>query len=231
MDVLLTTAARKQATVITRAWDTDARGDAQALVAAAGDELPAPQWQWQHLWNTALWTTALGDAENLVAAFVVEELDIEFGIQVVSTQPFVERLAAARVAGIEAWTLDLKRIVGEVIDRGHREAMSVKQVADALQDMGVSTEKQAKLIARDQMIATSNEASYRGATAIAEPGDRKKWLHSNDARVRKTHRRVDEVPFDEPFNVGGHAADFPADSRLPADEAIGCRCTWILVPG
>ena len=54
----------------------------------------------------------------------------------------------------------------------------------------------------------------------------KEWVDSGDSRVRPSHREMDGQTraLDEPYDVRGFPARFPADPQLPARERIQCRC-------
>lgn len=56
----------------------------------------------------------------------------------------------------------------------------------------------------------------------------KRWVTQGDDRVRDKHASADgqEVPIDEPFEVGGELLMYPADTSLgaSADNVINCRC-------
>lgn len=67
----------------------------------------------------------------------------------------------------------------------------------------------------------STVESYRDAGAVG-----KGWLAEDDHRTRPTHREADgqTVPIGQPFQIDGHAADYPGDPDLPIDERIWCRC-------
>jgi len=60
----------------------------------------------------------------------------------------------------------------------------------------------------------------------------KEWASAEDARTRQSHAEADgqEVPLDEPFNVGGTSLMVPGDPNGPAKEIINCRCTVLHWP-
>lgn len=234
LEEILADVASTQLARIVRGYRRGAEASASsaALVAAAGD-LPAPPFEWRDLWNTAAWAAALEEAEMFVVEYIIDEMEVEFGIQVVAEQPFVASQAAAHVSEIEAWSDELKSTVGRLIDDGHRETLSVKQVADTLKEAGVRTQRQATLIARTEMVAASNAATHQGIRAIAEPGDMKVWIATSDQRTRDSHRKADgqKVPVGQPFIVGGKEGEYPGDSQFPVGERAACRCTFRLELG
>lgn len=86
----------------------------------------------------------------------------------------------------------------------------------------------AEMIARTETTSLSNALAE---TQWAETGlvQRKRWYSIGDNRTRASHRAVNgtEIPWEDDFTVGGHRAKRPHDPRLPASEAIGCRCRLI----
>lgn len=203
--------------------------------AVGAEALPAPWVQWSLWWDTLAWEEALAEAEWWITRFVIDELESEFAIAVTAEQPFVQGLAAETVNTIEAWSLELKQNVGRIIDQGHRDLMSVKQVAKAIEETGLADLRRATTIARTELVSASNTATYHGTMAIAEPGDMKVWAATSDERTRETHRDADgqRVPFDEPFSVGSSKLMHPGDRKSGAalKELVACRCSWYLLPG
>ena len=227
---ILADAVATQTRAIVTGFRQDADAAGRALVAAGPDD-PTPPLSWLQWWDDLLWAAALDEAEGFIALFVVEELG-GFGLQVAVEQPLVQGVAAAAVADLDSWSLELKTRVGQIVDQGFRESASVRDVAANLAEFGDLTVRRATTIARTEMIGASNAASFEGASMFAEPGDRRRWLATRDQRTRDTHRRADgqEVGFDEPFIVGGHQAMHPGDRSLPIEELASCRCSfqWIV---
>jgi len=64
------------------------------------------------------------------------------------------------------------------------------------------------------------------------------WVTAEDDRVRETHQRAGEqygmngtpgpISIEEDFEVGGFPAAAPQDPRLPAGEAVNCRCRRVV---
>ena len=225
LEEILADTVATQTRALTAGYRANALTTATPRSFATSDDVPAPAapW-WQRLWNALLWSTALDEAEEFVAVFVIEELDADFGIQVASEQPFVRGVAASHVADIEDWSLAMRRQVGEIIERGHVDSMSIPQVTELIEDAGLRFGKQATNVARTEMVSASNAASHAGASAFAEPGDTKKWLATSDSRTRDSHRKADDqvVPFDQPFIVGGAKLQHPGDRSGPLEEVINC---------
>lgn len=57
-------------------------------------------------------------------------------------------------------------------------------------------------------------------------GLHKEWCALLDDHARPTHAEAhgQVVGVDEDFDVGGYAASYPSDPRLPPKESVGCRC-------
>lgn len=222
---ILADAAAKQTRATIRAFKQET-----GALTASGE--PTPPVDPTRMWDPDLWDGALSEADGLIAGFVIGELETDFGIQVTSEQPFVQGVTVRLIEMIDSWSQAFKQLISRVVDDGHKNLKSVADVSKDLREAGVITKRSADTIARTQMIAASNEASHKGATAFAQPGDLRRWIATNDSRTRPDHRDMDgvEVPFDEPFIVGGHRAQFPGDRSLPPEQKIACRCSWVWVP-
>lgn len=89
----------------------------------------------------------------------------------------------------------------------------------------------ARRIARTEAHGAVEAGSY--AAALQNESDsgeswHKRWLATDDARTRVTHRVADgqTVPLREKFRVGGFMLDRPGDPLVIApQETINCRCT------
>lgn len=89
---------------------------------------------------------------------------------------------------------------------------------------------------RAQVIAVTevNRAANAGAYAAGLQAERdegvrmvKRWLTSDDRRVRDVHREVDgaEVAMQQPFHVGASLLMFPGDPIGLPHDVINCRCS------
>lgn len=103
----------------------------------------------------------------------------------------------------------------------------IEQLAARVRGVAGVSEARATLIARTEVIAASNAASYATAMLLDGPGVSKQWQATPDARTRETHRHADgqTVPLAAPFTVGGAALLFPGDLTGPVDEIANCRCS------
>lgn len=103
----------------------------------------------------------------------------------------------------------------------------IEQLAARVRGVAEVSEARATLIARTEVIAASNAASYATALLLDGPGVSKQWQATPDERTRETHRHADgqTVPLAAPFAVGGAALLFPGDPTGPVDEIANCRCS------
>lgn len=117
---------------------------------------------------------------------------------------------------------------------GMRQGESIPQLAERVRQAAGVTEPRGTMIARTEVISTSNGAAIAQArTAGVEMV--KEWIHTHDDRTRATHKNFSpanplgivhpRVPLSEPFIVGGFPLDFPGDPTGPPGQVINCRCS------
>ena len=84
-------------------------------------------------------------------------------------------------------------------------------------------------IARTQTTRLENKARIDAYSVGDKMGYTmvKEWVAVNDNRTRPAHRHANgqQVPLDQPFNVGGEELMYPGDSNGSASNIINCRCT------
>lgn len=104
---------------------------------------------------------------------------------------------------------------------------SIPEMAARIQAVAPVTEARATTIARTEVIAASNAGSFAQAQVLADPTMTKRWLATDDARTRETHRKADgqTVPLLAAFEVGGFPLMLPGDPTGPPEEVVNCRCT------
>lgn len=109
---------------------------------------------------------------------------------------------------------------------GFEAGESMDQMAARLRRSAGLSSRSSVLVARTSVIESSNYGSIAMARASGLQME-KEWIATPDLRTRPTHLAADgqRVPLNEPFTVGGYAADFPADPSLPPSERYRCRCT------
>jgi hypothetical protein len=111
--------------------------------------------------------------------------------------------------------------------------------------LGERSTKRAQVIAATELAGAKNGASVRLAsilsgTSLNDDGSVRQdtlghdpiklwkiWYATMDHRTRPTHAQANgqQVPINQPFDVGGSSLDYPGDPSGPGDEVIHCRCT------
>jgi len=127
-----------------------------------------------------------------------------------------------------AWMREVDQMVSDV-------AMQAATRDVAREDVGVMLNVETwndwqTRIARTEALSAVNSATLAAArTQKGHATLAKEWVSMRDELVRTTHKPVtgadgQTVGLDEDFVVGGHRGGYPGDPRLPAQEAINCRC-------
>ena len=144
-------------------------------------------------------------------------------------QAYNRLVIAARVVG---FTSTMTRWLSALVLQALREGWSVDTVAQKIRDHYGFSLRRATLIAQTEVVGGSNAATFYSLDANAPTGQMTKdWLNAGDHRVRDTHVEAGlqqrDIPFRDPFEVGGSYLMFPGDSSMNAagKEVIGCRCT------
>lgn len=122
---------------------------------------------------------------------------------------------------------DLRRTLYEGLSAGEGVEQIRRRINGVFRDL--STHR-ARLAARTESTTALNFAADQAHEQALAQGIRirKRWVAARDARTRPSHRSADGQLDDEGrFAIGGHAARFPGDPALPADERINCRCTVV----
>lgn len=126
--------------------------------------------------------------------------------------------------------------VGATLTTGANLGEGIVDLSKRVRDTFDSSDRQADLIARFEVVGGANEA------AVAQAGEAqdllgvpltKAWLSAQDERVRPTHEEADgqEVGLDDAFEVGADLLMYPGDPDGSAEEILGCRCTCIFSDG
>ncbi len=88
-------------------------------------------------------------------------------------------------------------------------------------------------IARTETTGALNSGHDTTMRGLAADGliEKKEWSATKDGFTRDTHMDANgqQVPVNQPFDVGGHPGRFPGDPNLPAAERCNCRCTTLAV--
>lgn len=141
-------------------------------------------------------------------------------------------VTASRITRIDAVTRQrINALLVDII----RNNVSIFEAQKLIQqDYGFSKVRSYR-IARTEVIGAANAATHFGiidgvgaANAVKMT---KTWLATNDRRTRPTHviagASQRDIPYNDPFKVGGSELMFPGDSSrgAAAKEVIQCRCT------
>lgn len=124
-----------------------------------------------------------------------------------------------------------ERMTGDIVDAvldAHDRGLDIEEIAQELSNDVFPDMKtwQARRVAQTCVISASNKGNltaYKSASGVTG----KKWLATDDHRVRESHEDIDgqERELGEPFETGnGNEAMFPGDPSLPASDRINCRC-------
>lgn len=124
-----------------------------------------------------------------------------------------------------------RRQIVNAVDRGYRDGLGQRGVADTILDLVPSlSSTRANVIARTETHGAANYGSQEAAKQTSLP-TRKEWLAADDERTRETHRKADgsTVGMNDTFRVGDSDLQFPGDPSGAAEEVINCRCTLAYV--
>lgn len=150
-----------------------------------------------------------------------------------------------RVLNIDARTRAIRATIHEVeqrladpdIDPNTRRVLNARrrELWNEHDDSLGEWQWKARRIARTEAHGAVSAGTLASALARQErdPNLRlyKRWLATEDTRVRATHRVADGqvVPLTERFRVGGFLLDHPADAiTIAPHEVINCRCAMLI---
>lgn len=87
------------------------------------------------------------------------------------------------------------------------------------------TGPRAGVIARTEVHGSYQQGTFDGYQQAGV--STKIWVAVMDQNTRDSHAMTDgqEVPIDQPFDVGGESLDYPGDPAGSAENTINCRCT------
>lgn len=108
------------------------------------------------------------------------------------------------------------------------EGLSIPDLANNIRDnLAGINKRRATMIARTEVISSSNAASLHGAL-ISDVEVQKIWIPAMDSRVRDVHagmRSHEPIDLTEDFTVNGEKLSYPGDLKGSASNVINCRCT------
>ncbi|GAA2112489.1 hypothetical protein GCM10009759_55250 [Kitasatospora saccharophila] len=143
-------------------------------------------------------------------------------------QPDVAQALADRVdelAGQITGTTQ-RALEAQLLQHGVEQGESVAKLRARLQKVFTDlSDYRAEMIARTETVGAYNAAAL--SAALDSGAVRKKWLATNDARTRQSHRLAngDVVPLNKRFTAS--QSRWPGDPAAPANQSINCRCTLL----
>lgn len=166
--------------------------------------------------NLKLRTKAL-DPNDPYFLYMQEFIDSITGSKVVSVQ------ATSREAAVNA----IRSVTQEVLEMGLGSEEAAKLIQErVLSEWRILSEFRAQRIARTEVTALANRASYLGAQTSGV-NFQKEWMAYIDSRTRATHKAANGTrvgPF-EWFEIGDARLQYPGQYAAgDASETIQCRC-------
>lgn len=157
-----------------------------------------------------------------------KSIDFSFWTALVNT--FITTLFVKKITAInETSRLAIVRFISNGISSG----LSIDNIAKEILSGKIAgiDRRRAIMIARTEVIASSNSASLETAKSTKVKGLKKRWLVRIDGRERMAHAEAGErynaegsIPLDSPFMVDGDALLYPGDPNGKAANVINCRC-------
>ena len=151
--------------------------------------------------------------------------EISFEVDSPFAKPLLEQVGTKGVnLGLAARDVILK-----VIGESYAQGLSVPNTAAQLQtEISHLADTTALMQARTDLNGLANGASLQSVQVLGDDAPAmKSWLATEDERTRETHADADgqEVPIDQPFQVGDDLLMYPGDPDGSDAEVINCRCT------
>lgn len=137
-------------------------------------------------------------------------------------------LSSKRIGGLVNTTTrqDLRDSLVDGVRAGEDIDSLAKRVKHV---MGIAQESRAELIARTEVLHSSNWATFE-AQKVSGVVDRRQWVATPDGRTREDHRQLNgqERGLAQPFEVDGQTTMYPGGFGLP-EQDCNCRCTTVAV--
>lgn len=146
-----------------------------------------------------------------------------------------EILSQRTLDWIESWSADLASLMKlsshEAIETIFAESIEagegIPKIVSKLKELPEFDRARARKTAITEVLTASSVSQHEAYTqSPAVTG--KTWLHSGSRKNSPRPHHVDlsgtTIAMDEKFDVGGHAADYPRDTSLPAKERVYCHC-------
>jgi hypothetical protein len=142
----------------------------------------------------------------------------------------IERQLAEKIKGIDSATAaQIRSVLTSHYTNGD---LDVENIIRSLRDSYAFSRARGERIARTEIVYMGNASTHYSIEMNARTEViTKSWSAVGDERTRPTHSTASgtqrDLPFSQPFEVGGSRLMFPGDSSLgaPGRETIQCRCT------
>ena len=185
-----------------------------------------------------------GEWNEIVEKEILPELDTAHRIgwstvlpndPLVSTDSFIQAQIAQTRNLLVRIPDEVYNLVFAEISDAVNDGDGIREVAERIERVLTVTGSEnwpnrAKVIAVTEVNRAGNAAAYAAglqAERIEGVPMVKKWLDSDDRRVRPAHREADgqTVAMGQPFRVGGSLLMFPGDPTGQPEDVIYCRCS------
>lgn len=164
------------------------------------------------------------------------EKTVEFTMNLIDKDVSFDTLSDRTTAWIDEWSSELGTImklsshdaVQRVLSNALKEGKSIQKVVEELEVLPQFDRVRARRTAITEIL-TANSVSQLEAYRQSPSVTKKRWRHSGTQRIdpREYHMNTldgQEIGVDEDFDVDGHKAQHPRDTRLPASERVECHC-------
>lgn len=204
------------------------------LVVAAVAPVPPPS-----PFDPAWWRQSVARHLQPVADDIYDEIaaDVLAGLNWTGTGLAGVDMTArvARLVGyVEGVGPDLAERLAQTLNHGVALGESVDALSDRVAEEFDVGGRQARTIARTEVVGASNGTAHdvAGALHLSGVNMTKTWLSTDDERTRDSHVDADgqTVAYDQPFSVGDAELMFPGDPDGPPEEVVNCRCTQTYEP-
>lgn len=164
------------------------------------------------------------------------EKTVEFTMDIIDKDVAFDTLSDRTTTWIDEWSSELGNImklsshdaVKRVLNNALKEGKSIQKVVEELEVLPQFDRVRARRTAITEIL-TANSVSQLEAYRQSPSVTKKRWRHSGAKRIdpREYHMNTldgQEIGVDEEFDVDGHPAQHPRDTRLPASERVECHC-------
>jgi len=170
---------------------------------------------------TQIWQHAAEEADSVIREWISPDSVKKAWTD--AAKDWMDQWGAGRIDSITG--SDLSRM-NTILSQGAEQGLTAQEIAGNLNDnFDELTTGRAMTIAQTETNGAYNYASLDAAQDVA-PDWNKEWMVTSD-NPRPAHEDADgqEVPIDEPFDVGGEDLMFPGDPSGSEGNVINCQCT------